>query len=161
MPSRLARFEATRWSLILRARAEDTLQRTVALEELCGVYWYPLYAFLRRSGRGVEDAQDLTQDFFARLVDGALLAGADPSKGKFRTLLLVALRNMDANAWQAARARKRGGGARVISMESPLAEERWLVDASPRMHPLWQPAQQRRLRAALRPLCAVAGRGEG
>ena len=130
MSLRPVQFEPTHWSLILRARAEDTLQRGVALEELCHAYWYPLYAFLRRSGRGVEDAQDLTQDFFARLLDGALLSSADPSRGKFRTLLLAALRNLDVNAWRAARAAKRGGGAPILSLDSDLAEERWLADAS-------------------------------
>jgi RNA polymerase sigma factor (sigma-70 family) len=124
------RFEATRWSLILRARDEDTIQRKQALEELCQSYWYPLYAFLRRNGRGVEDAQDLTQDFFARLLNGALLSGANPSKGRFRTLLLSALRNMDVNAWKAASAQKRGGGAQLLSLDNELTEERWQADAT-------------------------------
>jgi hypothetical protein len=71
-----AKFEPTRWSLVLRARAVDDSVRREALGSLCRAYWYPLYAFLRRSGREVEDAQDLTQDFFARLMDGSLLASA-------------------------------------------------------------------------------------
>ena len=79
-----------------------------------------MYAFLRRSGRGIEDAQDLTQDFFARLLDGSLLSSADPAKGKFRTLLLAALKNLDANAWKAARTQKRGGGAEVVPLDSVL-----------------------------------------
>ncbi len=129
-PGAPALFEPTRWSLVLRALAEDTSRRKVALGELCGAYWYPLYAFLRRSGRGVEDAQDLTQDFFARLMDGSLLATADPAKGKFRTLLLAALQNLDANAWKAARTQKRGGGAEVVPLDKAMAEDRWLADAS-------------------------------
>ena len=96
--TRNAPFEPTRWSLVLRSREEDSVVRRKALGDLCAAYWYPLYAFLRRSGRGVEDAQDLAQDFFARLMDGTLLSGANPEKGKFRTLLLAALKNMDANA---------------------------------------------------------------
>lgn len=121
-------FEPTRWSLVLRSREEDSVVRRKALGELCAAYWYPLYAFLRRSGRGVEDAQDLAQDFFARLMDGTLLAGANPKKGKFRTLLLAALKNMDANAWNAARAQKRGGGAEVVPLDAGLAEDRWLAE---------------------------------
>ena len=103
--------------------------RSQVLEALCAAYWYPLYAFLRRSGRGVEDAQDLTQEFFARLLDGRLLAGADPAKGKFRTLLLCAMQHMDANFYEAARAQKRGGGL-TVPLEDSHAEELWLQDAA-------------------------------
>lgn len=123
-----AAFEATRWSLVLRSREENSAVRRRALEDLCGAYWYPLYAFLRRSGRGVEDAQDLAQDFFARLLDGSLLATATPEKGKFRTLLLASLKNMDANAWTAARTQKRGGGSEVVPLDAALAEDRWLAE---------------------------------
>ena len=126
--TRNAPFEPTRWSLVLRSREEDSVVRRKALGDLCAAYWYPLYAFLRRSGRGVEDAQDLAQDFFARLMDGTLLSGANPEKGKFRTLLLAALKNMDANAWNAARAQKRGGGAEVVPLDVVLAEDRWQAE---------------------------------
>ena len=128
-------FEPTRWSLVLRARAEDTVNRRVALEELCRAYWYPLYAFLRRSGRGVEDAQDLAQDFFARLLDGQLLEKADPARGKFRTLLLSGLKHLDADAYRAARAEKRGGRVEIVSLGSAHAEERWHADTSPELSP--------------------------
>jgi RNA polymerase sigma-70 factor (ECF subfamily) len=94
-------FEPTRWSLVLRARAEDTAQRHTALSELYAGYWSPLYAFLRRSGRSPDDARDLAQEFFVRLLDGTLLAAADPAKGRFRTLLLAGLRHLDANALRA------------------------------------------------------------
>ncbi len=122
-------FEPTRWSLVLRARAEDSAHRRVALEELCRAYWYPLYAFLRRSGRGVEDAQDLAQDFFARLLDGTLLAAADPARGRFRTLLLAALKNLNADAYKAARTQKRGTGLQPVPLDHALAEEWWQADA--------------------------------
>lgn len=123
-----SQFEPTSWSLVLRARGDNEIGRQRALGDLCAAYWYPLYAFLRRSGRGVEDAQDLAQDFFARLMDGTLLAGANPAKGKFRTLLLTALKNMDANAWNAAQAQKRGGGAEVVPLDVALAEDRWQAE---------------------------------
>ena len=123
-----AQFESTRWSLVLRSRDENTGMRRKALSELCHAYWFPLYAFLRRSGRGVEDAQDLAQEFFARLVDGTLLSGADPARGKFRTLLLAALKNIDANAWAAAQAQKRGGGVEVVGLDVAMAEDRWQAE---------------------------------
>jgi DNA-directed RNA polymerase specialized sigma24 family protein len=125
-----AHFEATRWSLVLRSQEENSQVRHRALEELCHAYWYPLYAFLRQSGREVEDAQDLTQDFFARLADGTLLAGADPARGKFRTLMLAGLKHLDANAWVAARAQKRGGKAAVVPLDVAMAEERWQAQPS-------------------------------
>ena len=131
MPSEATRnalFEPTRWSVVLRTREENSTVRRRALGDLCAAYWYPLYAFLRRSGRGPEDAQDLTQDFFLRLFDGSLLSGANPAKGKFRTLLLAALKNLDANAWNAARAQKRGGGAEVVPLDVALAEDRWQAE---------------------------------
>ena len=129
-PHAVPQFEPTRWSLVLRARGGDEAQRRVALEALCSAYWYPLYAFLRRSGRGVEDAEDLVQDFFARLLDGSLLERADQGRGKFRTLLLAAVKNLDSDARKAERTQKRGGLAKVVALDSVLAEERWLVDSS-------------------------------
>jgi RNA polymerase sigma-70 factor (ECF subfamily) len=124
------RFEATRWSMVLRSREEDSLVRRQALGELCAAYWYPLYAYLRRSGRGVEDAQDLVQELFVRLMDGRLLGVADPAKGKFRTLLLAALRQEDVDAWRAARVQKRGGDVVFVPIDSEYAEERFLEDRS-------------------------------
>lgn len=121
-------FEATRWTQVLHARSADDAQRRKALEYLCQVYWYPLYAFLRRSGREVEDAQDLTQAFFEKLLDGRLLAGADPGKGKFRTLLLQTVKNLDADAYKMAGAQKRGGKFQFISLDAAQAEERWQAE---------------------------------
>jgi DNA-directed RNA polymerase specialized sigma24 family protein len=126
----IASFEPTRWSLVLRARAGDDAERRAALEALCRAYWYPLYAYLRRSGRGVADAEDLAQEFFVRLLDGRLLGVADPVRGKFRTLLLSALQQVDADAWRSANAQKRGGGVVVVAIDSELAEERFLADKS-------------------------------
>ena len=127
-PAAPTSFEPTRWSLVLRAREGDDASRRGALETLCATYWYPIYAFLRRSGRSPEDAQDLAQDFFVRLLDGRLLEGADPAKGKFRTLLLAALKNLDANAHAAAKAAKRGGNHTFVSLDAGHAEEHWQAD---------------------------------
>ncbi len=107
------------------ARGADEARRRLALEVLCHSYWYPLYAFLRRSGRNTEDAEDLVQEFFARLMDGRLLNGAEPAKGKFRTLLLAALKNLDADTRKAANAEKRGGRVRFVELDILDAEERW------------------------------------
>jgi DNA-directed RNA polymerase specialized sigma24 family protein len=123
-------FEPTRWSLVLRAGAEDTAQRNAALGELYGAYWSPLYAFLRRGGRTVDDARDLVQEFFVRLLDGSLLSAADPAKGRFRTLLLAGLRHLDANTHRAALAAKRGGGRELVPLDFVPAEERWQAEAS-------------------------------
>lgn len=123
-------FEQTRWSLVLRASGGDDAARRAALEQLCRAYWYPLYAYLRRSGRGVEDAEDLAQEFFVRLLDGRLLGAADPARGKFRTLLLSALQQADADAWRTSNAQKRGGGIVVVAIDSEFAEERFLADKS-------------------------------
>lgn len=86
-----AQFEPTRWSLVLRARGADAEARRRALGEMCEAYWYPLYAYLRRSGHPQHDAEDLAQEFFVRLMDGRLLGAADPARGKFRTLLRLPL----------------------------------------------------------------------
>jgi RNA polymerase sigma-70 factor (ECF subfamily) len=118
------KFEATRWSVVLRSREERSEVRRRALGELCSAYWYPLYAFLRRSGHAIEDSQDLTQEFFGKLHDGTLLSSADPAKGKFRTLLLAGLRNLQINAWRAANRQKRGGGVEVVSLDTAMAEDR-------------------------------------
>jgi RNA polymerase sigma-70 factor (ECF subfamily) len=121
-------FEQTRWSLILRARSEDDAARRQALEDLCRAYWYPLYAYLRRSGNSTEDAQDLAQDFFARLMDGTLLSAAEPAKGRFRTLLLATLKNLATNTWRATQRQKRGGGVEIISLDIAMAEDRWQAE---------------------------------
>ena len=113
---------------MLRAGAEDTAQRNAALSELYLAYWSPLYAFLRRSGRTVEDARDLLQEFFMRLLDGSLMSAADPAKGRFRTLLLAGLRHLDANAYRANSAAKRGGGRELVPLDIALAEVRWQAE---------------------------------
>jgi len=87
------------------------------MEELCHTYWYPLYAYVRRRGHAVAEAQDLTQEFFARLIEKQWLAGADRGKGRFRTFLLTALNHFLANEWRRSQAAKRGGGKTIISLD--------------------------------------------
>lgn len=115
-------FPETRWSLVLRGGRSDTPQARNALEELCLAYWPPIYAFVRRAGHRPHDAEDLTQAFFARLLEKNWLAAADRSRGRFRSFLLTALKHFLANEWDRAQAEKRGGGAVFLTMDTALAE---------------------------------------
>jgi RNA polymerase sigma factor (sigma-70 family) len=118
-------FAATHWSVVLAAKDNSGPHSAAALEELCRAYWYPLYAYVRRQGRSSHDAQDLTQEFFARLVQKDYLRAAAPEKGRFRTFLRVALQRFLANEWDRIRALKRGGGHSPISLDGLTAEERY------------------------------------
>ncbi len=118
-------FGVTRWSLILAAaQGRDSTAGVVALEELCGAYWYPVYAFVRRSGFDRPDAEDLTQEFFSRLLSKRLLGAANPGKGRFRSYLLGAIRHFLANERDRARTLKRGGGQAVLSLDAAAEESR-------------------------------------
>ena len=121
-------FLTTHWSVVLGAGEESSPAATEALEKLCRAYWYPLYAYVRRRGFAAPDAQDLTQEFFARLVEKHYLAGVDRSKGKFRTFLLAALEHFLANQWRDARAQKRGGGQTLLSLDDAAAETRYHLE---------------------------------
>lgn len=117
-----ARFARTQWSQVLRAADPAAEGFEPALQELCQSYWYPLYAFVRRSGHSPQDAEDLTQAFFARLLDKNHLAAADREKGRFRTFLIVALKRFLANEWERQHAQKRGGFASVVAIDQAHAE---------------------------------------
>lgn len=121
------RFEDTQWSLVSMARRDSDKGRE-ALGELCGNYWYPLYAFLRQQGRGKEDAEDLIQDFFGRLVAGRLLSTVDPNRGRFRSYLLSSLQNLARDSFKSQQRIKRGGLVLFLSLEAEQAEDRWLED---------------------------------
>jgi RNA polymerase sigma-70 factor (ECF subfamily) len=120
-------FSTTHWSVVLEAGQGNSPGADHALEQLCQVYWYPIYAFVRRKGYSPEDAQDLTQDFFARLLEKKYLSLADQSRGKFRTFLLRSLENFLINEWTKARAAKRGGTHSIISWDEH-AEERYRIE---------------------------------
>jgi RNA polymerase sigma-70 factor (ECF subfamily) len=126
-----AGFAATRWTLVLAAaRGKTSSQAADALAELCRIYWYPLYAYVRRRGYGTQDAEDLTQEFFFRLLAHESLDAIAPDKGKFRSFLLVALKHFLANEWDRAQARKRGGGQTIVSLDAPSAESRFRMEPS-------------------------------
>src|SRR6185436_16133539 len=118
-------FATTHWSIVLNARGTDTPLARDSLEKLCRTYWYPLYAFVRRQGRPPHDAQDLTQEFFARLLEKNYLVDVDRAKGRFRSFLLVALKHFLANDWDRRRAQKRGGGQVHIPIDAQHAESRY------------------------------------
>lgn len=118
----------THWSVVLRAGQAPSTAAHQALDWLCQRYWYPLYAFARRSGHRPEDAKDLTQGFFAHLIEKHALAKVDQALGKFRTFLLSSFRNFMANELDRARARKRGGGCSVVSLDAVSAEERFSLE---------------------------------
>src|SRR4026207_1261541 len=103
-------FASTHWSVVLLAGQEHSTQSAAALEKLCRAYWYPLYAFVRRQGHGPYEAEDLTQEFFARLLDKNYLKDVTVEGGKFRSYLLTLLKHFLANEWNRERAQKRGGG---------------------------------------------------
>jgi len=121
-------FATTHWSVVLAAGQRDSPQAAEALERLCRAYWYPLYAHVRRRGYSPEDAQDLTQEFFARVLAKHWLSTADRSRGRFRTFLLGAFSHFLANEWHRARCEKRGGGQELVSWDQATAENRYLAE---------------------------------
>ena len=123
------RFDTTQWSVVLAAQRGSPSQARQALATLCEAYWEPLYAFTRRSGYSVEEAQDLTQGFFTQLLEKDYLAAVRPAAGKLRSFLLVSLKHFLANERDKTRALKRGGGAVPISLDVEAAESRYRIDA--------------------------------
>jgi RNA polymerase sigma-70 factor (ECF subfamily) len=108
-------FATTHWSVVLTAGHDSAPGARDALEKLCRAYWYPLYAFARRHGNNPEDAQDLTQEFFARFLEKEYVGLADPARGRFRSYLLACLKNFLAEQHRHAGRLKRGGGKTIVS----------------------------------------------
>ncbi|MFZ4767850.1 MAG: RNA polymerase sigma factor [Roseimicrobium sp.] len=117
-------FQTTRWSLVQRANGSIDDEALQALAALCDSYWYPVYAYIRRSGHGAHDAEDLTQGFFTRLLEKGTLAHADPAKGRLRTFLLTCVRNYLHNEHERASAQRRGAHL-LTSFDAGWAEERF------------------------------------
>lgn len=112
-------FATTRWSLVVAAGNGASAD---ALEELCRIYWFPIYAVIRKSGKSTEDASDLAQGFFAKLLEKRWLDIADESQGRFRTFLLTALKRYLINEWRREHTVKRGGGREIVPLDADLAE---------------------------------------
>src|SRR5262245_31892073 len=113
-----AAFTTTHWSVVLAARGSDSPQAAAALDKLCRSYWPPLYFFVRRRGHTLEEAQDLTQEFFARLLQRNSFATTSPAKGRFRSFLLASLKNFLVNQWEREQSQKRGGGHIAIPLDA-------------------------------------------
>jgi DNA-directed RNA polymerase specialized sigma24 family protein len=118
-------FATTRWSVVLNAAQPDAPEADNALAELCRLYWYPLYAHVRRFGYDPHTARDLTQEFFARLLEKNYLSAADRRRGRFRAFLVTAFKCFLANEWDRAMAQKRGGGNQPVWLDALSAEERY------------------------------------
>ena len=128
-------FVTTHWSVVLSAQDPDSPRAFEALEALCQAYWYPLYAFIRGQGRSPHDAQDLTQAFFAKVLEKNYLRAAAREKGRFRTFLLTAFKHFLADDWDRRHAQKRGGFATVLSIDQEQAESRFAAEPAHGLQP--------------------------
>jgi RNA polymerase sigma-70 factor (ECF subfamily) len=133
--SKRGRFPTTRWSLIVSSRQRPTDLSREALANLCGAYWYPLYAYVRCHGESAENAQDLTQGFFSRLLEKDYLNDFDPERGRFRTFLLASFRHYIINERHRQQARKRGGKPALLTLDLTNAEERYRREPSHNLTP--------------------------
>lgn len=131
----VAWFATTRWTVVLGAGADSSLDARRALEELCRCYWYPLYAYARRRGQSPEDAEDLVQGFFARLIEQHLLKGLQREGGRFRSFLLTCFNRFMSDARDHAGRLKRGGGQQVLSLDEELAEGRYQLEPADVLDP--------------------------
>jgi RNA polymerase sigma-70 factor (ECF subfamily) len=123
-------FVTTHWSVVQKAGGDATALARDALEKLCTAYWLPLYAYVRRKGRDEHEAQDLTQEFFARLLARNDFAGLDPNRGRFRAFLLASMNHFLAKEWRKAATLKRGSGQVPLSLDTTMAEQRYGAQAA-------------------------------
>jgi DNA-directed RNA polymerase specialized sigma24 family protein len=134
-PSGAWEFNTTQWSMVLLAGQTQAPQADAALENLCRTYWSPLYAYVRHQGHSRPDAQDLTQEFFARLLGKKYLKLATRERGRFRSFLLKSLKHFLVNEWERGRSQKRGGGQEVFSLDDEAAERNYLQQPSDQLAP--------------------------
>jgi RNA polymerase sigma-70 factor (ECF subfamily) len=128
-------FVTTHWSVVLAARDGDSPGASEALNDLCRAYWPPLYSYIRRQGHGVVEAQDLTQEFFARLLERDYLARLDQQRGKFRSFLLAFVKHFLSEQREKAGAQKRGGGKALLSLDAGEGEEGYLSEPADELTP--------------------------
>jgi RNA polymerase sigma-70 factor (ECF subfamily) len=159
-------FPTTHWSVVLTPHPPGSPEAAQSLETLCRSYWYPLYACVRRQGYGPEDAQDLTQEFFARLLARDYIARADPQRGQFRTFLLTGLKRFLCDEWDKARRLKRGGGQTLISFDVQTAEDRYGLEPRDDLTPervferTWTATLLERAASRLREEYSAAGKAD-
>jgi len=128
-------FATTHWTVVLAAGRGSSPEAEVALEELCRTYWFPLYVYVRRRTSTREDAEDLTQAFFARLLEKNYLEKLTSQKGKFRAFLLAALKHFLVNEWNRANRQKRGGGVAPLSLDWQDADARYQIEPADNLSP--------------------------
>jgi RNA polymerase sigma-70 factor (ECF subfamily) len=129
-PIKTAEFTTTHWSVVVDAGRGDSPEASLALDRLCRTYWYPIYVFVRRKGYGPEEAEDLTQEFFARLIRQRDLQAVRREKGRFRSYLLVSLKHFLINEWKRGQTQKRGGGQTMVPLDLTLAENLYSSEAA-------------------------------
>jgi RNA polymerase sigma-70 factor (ECF subfamily) len=157
-------FATTHWTVVLAAGKRSTPQSDRALEELCRTYWFPLYAYVRRHGHTKEDAEDLTQAFFARFLGKNDLAGLNAERGRFRAFLLASLKHFLINEWDKARRQKRGGGVTPLSLDWHTADTQFQIAATAEPSPdkafdrEWAVALLAKVIERLRTECEADGR---
>ena len=134
-PSNRPRFATTHWSVVLAAGKSSSPNQKQALEILCERYWFPLYAYLRQRGYNTHQAEDYTQAFFTNILDKHDLQAADPKYGKFRSFLLIRLKSFLSDERDRARAKKRGGGRKILSLGFQNAEEQYALEPSEQLSP--------------------------
>lgn len=155
-------FATTHWTVVLAAGRQHTPMADRALEELCHTYWYPLYAYVRRRGHSHEEAEDLTQAFFARFLERNFLENVSSEKGRFRAFMLAAFKHFLANEWDRATRQKRGGALAPLSLDSQSADTRYRIELADTLSPdkifdrEWALALLERVIVRLRDECAAA-----
>lgn len=164
--SRVPVFATTHWTVVLAAGKRSTPQADEAVEQLCKTYWFPLYAYVRRRGCTKEDAEDLTQAFFARFLAKNYLAGLSAEHGRFRAFLLASLKHFLINDWKKSRRLKRGGGETLLSLDWQTADTKFQVASTAEPSPdkafdrEWALALLARVIERLQKECEADGKGK-
>lgn len=163
---RAGRFATTRWSLVVAAGRKTSARSTEALASLCEMYWYPVYAFIRRQGYHADEGADLTQEFFARVLEKNYFHDADPARGRFRAFLCASIRHFLSNERDRARTLKRGGNQPPMSLDVETAEGKYQIEPRDDMTPEklfdrhWALILLERVLARLRDEQVSAGKGD-
>ncbi len=158
------RFATTQWSMVRAVGDANSQSASTALQELCQIYWYPLYSYVRRQGKDANTAADLTQSFFADLLQREDLKRVDPELGKFRSFLLSAFNHFLMNEWDKAKAQKRGGGKSPLSLDFNAADNRYQLEPTHQRTPesiyqkQWASTLIKRANSALRSEFANRGK---
>jgi len=159
-------FTTTHWSVVVEAGQHDSPTAAQALEQLCKKYWYPLYVYVRRKGYSVHEAEDLTQEFFAKLLTKKYLTVADRNRGKFRSFLLGSLEHFLAREWNRSHAQKRGGGWILVSPDGLKPEDRYRLEGTDALTPerifdrRWAMTVLEQAMNRLREECATEGKAD-